>query len=219
MVEARAIPRHGGEQIVSPERGGYHGTLYLMFGREGAGKSTQGRLLSEVLDIPFIGYGEKFREFADANDPDVGRECREIIENGTFAASDLYSRVTKKIFQGEDVDRFKNGVILDGFVRNAEQAQGFEALMDEVGFEGAQYQAIYYHVPLWRAYQRQLERQRSGSDTHEMIQKRLLNHQAEAAEKGRFMERWNLQKILCNNMSEEEVLQETLKRLGVNENG
>ena len=61
----------------------------LLIGPQGSGKSTQGKLLSEFLNIPFVVTGDILREIS-SSDTDEGKRLKQIIESGNFA--DLYAK-------------------------------------------------------------------------------------------------------------------------------
>ncbi len=50
----------------------------ILIGIQGAGKSTQGNLLVEKLDLPYLSTGHIFREMAKEKTP-VGRYIKETL--------------------------------------------------------------------------------------------------------------------------------------------
>src|SRR5713101_2577624 len=95
---------------------------YILIGIQGAGKSTQGNLLSKKLDLPYLSTGHIFRVMAAEKTP-LSRYIKEIMNAG-FLIPDkkVLDIVTEYIHR----PAYKNGYILDGFPRTLVQAKAFE---------------------------------------------------------------------------------------------
>lgn len=91
----------------------------LLIGPQGSGKSTQGKLLANSLQIPYISTGESFRKIASEN-TDEGRRIKQIIESGNLVDDQTTAELLAKRIQADDC---QNGFILDGYPRNVEQAR------------------------------------------------------------------------------------------------
>lgn len=100
----------------------------ILIGIQGAGKSTQGNLLSEKLKLPYLSTGHIFREMAKEKIP-LGRYIKEIMNAGYLIPDEktveIVSEYLKKL-------EYKNGYILDGFPRTLEQVKKFENGVDKV---------------------------------------------------------------------------------------
>ena len=59
----------------------------ILIGIQGAGKSTQGNLLSQKLDIPYLSSGHIFREMAKEKTP-LGRFLKETMNAGALIPDD-----------------------------------------------------------------------------------------------------------------------------------
>ena len=114
--------------------------IIVLIGAPGAGKGTQARLLEERRGIPQISTGDMFREMKNADTP-LAREVQEIMAAGKFISDDLTFQVVKDRTSREDC---RGTYILDGYPRNAIQAEQLEALAKE---QGKTIQAIEVDVP------------------------------------------------------------------------
>lgn len=96
---------------------------FILLGAPGAGKGTQGELLSERLNIPTISTGNMLRE-AMKNDTPLGRQVKQYMDEGTLVPDDvIISLIENRIAQPD----CNNGFILDGVPRTLIQAEALEA--------------------------------------------------------------------------------------------
>lgn len=90
----------------------------LILGPQGAGKGTQALILAKRLGLLTISVGAMYREAIIQKSP-VGKIAKRYIEKGLLAPSSLTNKIVKeRLLKGD----FKNGIILDGYPRNLEQA-------------------------------------------------------------------------------------------------
>ena len=137
-------------------------TKILLIGPQGAGKSTQAKLLSQYLGIPFISTGDIFREISSEDSPE-GIRIREILGQGRLVDDKTVSEmVQKKLGQ----DSFKNGFIIDGYPRTLEQINYFDPTFDKV---------LYLNLSDEEATKRLLNRGRED-DTEDLIANRLKQY-------------------------------------------
>ena len=95
----------------------------ILLGAPGAGKGTQGELLSQRLQIPTISTGNMLRE-AMANGSDLGKQVKQYMDEGALVPDDvIMSIVAERVTQPD----CKNGFILDGVPRTLAQAQAIDA--------------------------------------------------------------------------------------------
>lgn len=100
----------------------------IFLGPQGSGKSTQARLLSEELNLPYIEMGQIFRDLAK-EDSEVGKKIKESIDAGNLVPDEIaISVLEEKINQPES----ENGFILDGYPRNQAQLDGLKTEVDKV---------------------------------------------------------------------------------------
>ena len=97
----------------------------ILLGAPGAGKGTQGELISEKYNIPKISTGDILREAVREKTP-LGLKAKEIMEQGGLVSDDIILGIIKNRINQQDC---KKGYILDGFPRTIEQARGFEKIV------------------------------------------------------------------------------------------
>lgn len=102
-----------------------------MLGLPGAGKGTQGELLSEELDVPHISTGAMFRAAIQSNGP-IGATARAYIERGQLVPDDVSIEIVKERLSMPDCER---GFILDGFPRTVPQAIALDRALPTLGTE------------------------------------------------------------------------------------
>ncbi|OGH17885.1 MAG: hypothetical protein A3C22_03425 [Candidatus Levybacteria bacterium RIFCSPHIGHO2_02_FULL_37_10] len=102
----------------------------ILIGIQGAGKSTQGNLLSEKLKIPYLSTGHIFRNLAKEKTA-LGRYIKEIMNAGYLIPDEKTVEIVSKYLKKPE---YKNGYILDGFPRTLEQVKSFENEVDKVAY-------------------------------------------------------------------------------------
>lgn len=122
----------------------------ILIGIQGSGKSTQGNLLSQKLNISYLSTGHIFREIAKEKTP-FGRYVKETLNSGILIPD---SKTLEIVNDYLSRDEYKKGYILDGFPRTVKQAEDFKNGIDYV---------IYLNVSdkeaLWRLSYREEERE------------------------------------------------------------
>lgn len=100
----------------------------ILIGIPGAGKSTQGNLLSKRLKLPYLSAGHIFRQIAKEKTP-RGRYYKEVLHSGELLPDDKALPVIEEYLARKE---YKRGYILDGFPRNIAQAKNFNEKIDKV---------------------------------------------------------------------------------------
>lgn len=133
----------------------------ILIGIQGAGKSTQGNLMSEKLNIPYLSTGHIFRDLAKEKTPE-GRYIKETINAGYLIPDDKTLQIVSEYLNRPE---YKQGYILDGFPRTTAQAEAFEN-----GISKVIYLKVSDKEALWRLSGREDERE---DDTLKAIRKRI----------------------------------------------
>src|SRR5687768_3472732 len=100
----------------------------ILIGIQGAGKSTQGNLLSEKIGAPYLSTGHIFREMAKEKTA-LGRKVKEIMTAGLLQPDDLTVQVVEEYLNRPE---YEKGYIIDGFPRTLEQVEKFRNNIDKV---------------------------------------------------------------------------------------
>jgi len=123
----------------------------VLIGIVGAGKSTQGNLLSRQLGIPYLSTGHIFRRIS-IEKTQLGRYIKETMSAGLLIPDDKTLEIVEDYLRRPE---YKKGYILDGFPRTLVQAKKFVNGIDKV---------VYIELPdkeaLWR-----IAAYRNGSET------------------------------------------------------
>ena len=113
----------------------------VLVGIQGAGKSTQGNLLKEYYDIPYLSSGHIFRNMAREKTP-IGRYIKEIMSAGMLIPDEKTTEIVQEYLDRPEYDK---GYILDGFPRTVPQAEQFKN-----GVNAVIYLNISDKEALWR---------------------------------------------------------------------
>ena len=94
---------------------------YVILGIQGSGKGTQARLLADDFDLEHVSVGEIFR-WNVQHHTKIGAQVRRTITAGSLVPDDLVESVVGERLAAHD---WNYGFIIDGFPRNARQAEFF----------------------------------------------------------------------------------------------
>ncbi len=94
---------------------------YVIIGVPGSGKSTQASILAADLDLVHISVGDIFR-WNVQNHTKMGAQVRRTMAGGELVGDDLAEKVTAERLAEHD---WNYGFVIDGFPRNARQAEFF----------------------------------------------------------------------------------------------
>lgn len=134
----------------------------ILIGIQGAGKSTQGNLLSEKLSVPYLSTGHIFREMAKEHMP-LGRYIKEVMNAGYLIPDKKVLKIVSEYLKRSE---YQKGYILDGFPRTLAQVREFKNGVDKVV-----YLKVSDKEALWRlAYRNDVARE---DETLKAIKKRI----------------------------------------------
>lgn len=121
----------------------------ILLGIQGAGKSTQGNLLSSELKIPYLSTGHIFRQIAKEK-TDLGRRIKILINSGKLVPDQTTVDIVNEYITRPE---YKNGFILDGFPRTISQVEKCTFKVDKVI-----YLSLDPKESLWRIVMRHEDR-------------------------------------------------------------
>jgi adenylate kinase len=96
----------------------------IIFGRQGAGKGTQAKMLSAHYGAPHISTGDMLRE-AVAEGTAFGRKAKEYLDSGELLPDDIMMGIVDD--RMHKADALEKGYLLDGFPRTLVQAEALIA--------------------------------------------------------------------------------------------
>jgi adenylate kinase len=94
---------------------------YVVMGVQGSGKGTQGKLLADDFDLTHLVVGDIFR-WNVQNHTKLGAQVKRIVAAGHLVNDDLVEAVVRERLDRHD---WNYGFLIDGFPRNARQAEFF----------------------------------------------------------------------------------------------
>src|SRR3990170_5756510 len=101
----------------------------ILLGAPGAGKGTQGSILSERFRIPQISTGDILRANVRSK-TQLGLKAKEFMDKGSLVPDDIVVGMVVARINEEDA---RAGFILDGFPRNINQAEVLEKTLSSMG--------------------------------------------------------------------------------------
>lgn len=100
----------------------------ILIGIQGSGKSTQGNLLSERFNVPYLSTGHIFRNLSKEKTK-LGRYIKEVINAGYLVPDRKVLSIVRDYLKRPE---YEKGYILDGFPRTLIQAKTFKEEIDKV---------------------------------------------------------------------------------------
>lgn len=94
---------------------------YVIMGVQGSGKGTQSSLLAKDFDLVHMSVGDIFRWHVQSHTK-LGAQVRRIMAAGALVDDDMVESVVRDRLDQHD---WNYGFIVDGFPRNARQAEFF----------------------------------------------------------------------------------------------
>jgi adenylate kinase len=187
----------------------------LLLGPQGAGKGTQGKLISAEYGIPHVATGDILRG-AMAEGTELGQQIQPIYDTGGLVPDDIMIALIRERVAADDT---AEGFVLDGFPRTAVQAAALDETLEEIGRPLSivlEFQ-LPEEVSIERLTRRSQEEGRAD-DTPEGIRRRLrLYHEQTEPLIEHYRVRGNLVGIPANRPVEEvfEEIQRPLEQVAV----
>jgi adenylate kinase len=95
----------------------------------GAGKGTQAERLSQNYGIPAISTGDIFRHNVK-NETELGKQAKAFMDRGEYVPDSLTNALVRDRLSHEDA---KNGFLLDGYPRTADQVAELDDILASIG--------------------------------------------------------------------------------------
>lgn len=99
----------------------------ILLGAPGAGKGTQAALLSRKLKLAHVASGDLFRQ-ALANGTELGKQAKVYMEQGKLVPNEITIKMVLERITAPDC---QDGIMLDGFPRNVEQAKALDQALKQ----------------------------------------------------------------------------------------
>lgn len=122
---------------------------YILFGIQGAGKGTQGKILAKKCGAAYFEMGGELRRLSSENS-DLGRKVKSIIDAGHLVPNEVVMEIVENFALA-----CGDAIIFDGIPRNKEQDASFQSLLQKLGRE---YSGIYFELSRQQAEERLLKR-------------------------------------------------------------
>lgn len=123
---------------------------YVLFGIQGSGKGTHGKILAEKLGAAYFETGGELRRLA-AENSELGKKVKSIIDAGHLVPNEVVMEIVENFVR----QHAAHAVVFDGIPRNKEQNNTFEALLKKMGRE---YIGIHFELSREEAENRLLKR-------------------------------------------------------------
>ncbi len=104
-------------------------TRLLLIGPPGAGKGTQAAKLAEAFNIPAISTGDIFRENVK-NETELGKQAKSFMDRGEYVPDSLTNALVRDRLNWDDA---KDGFLLDGYPRTADQVEELDRILSDKG--------------------------------------------------------------------------------------
>lgn len=124
---------------------------YVLFGIQGSGKGTQGKILAEKIDAAYFETGGELRRLA-AENSELGRKVKSIIDAGHLVPNEVVMEIVENFAKTKAT---ACAAVFDGIPRNAEQNASFTSLLQKLN---RPYTGIYFELSREEAENRLLKR-------------------------------------------------------------
>jgi len=97
----------------------------ILFGIQGSGKGTQGKLLRKRYQTMYFETGGELRKLAK-EDSELGHKIKNIIEAGHLVSDDIIMEIVENFLDHTNIDQ---PIIFDGIPRSIGQAESLDQLL------------------------------------------------------------------------------------------
>ena len=97
----------------------------ILFGPQGSGKSSQGKMLAKELGIPLLVMGDIFRAEIK-NKTKIGKDAQQVLARGNLMPDYVSELLLRRELEKE---KYKKGILLDGYPRTHDQAHDIDEII------------------------------------------------------------------------------------------
>lgn len=126
---------------------------FILFGIQGSGKGTQGKILAEKRGAHYFEMGGELRRLS-GEDSELGQKVKSIIDAGHLVPTEVVMEIVRN-YAASMAAGENTSIIFDGIPRNKEQNDQFVALLNELG---RTYTGIYFELSREEAERRLVTR-------------------------------------------------------------
>lgn len=185
----------------------------IIYGPEGSGKTTQGKLLSKKFKIPHLVSGDLIRKYAKEDKGIMGRICTDVLKNGHYVADSEMFVLWKQRLKEKDVEK---GFIIDGFPRNMSQALFLDDKLNK--YKKKAIMVAYLRVREKVSVERLLARGRKNpdgslADSPKNIKERLRRYHAEEKDVLNFYKKMGVLQEIDGEKSIEEIHEDIANKI------
>lgn len=123
----------------------------ILFGIQGSGKGTQGKILKERYNTAYFETGAELRRLSK-EDSDLGKKVKETIEAGHLVSNEIVMEIVEDFLSKVEAEK---NVIFDGIPRKPEQSESLSALLEK---HGREYKAVILDLSQDEAMKRLTQR-------------------------------------------------------------
>lgn len=101
----------------------------ILIGKQGSGKGTQGKILTQKIPFVIFETGSELRKIA-GEDSELGKEVKAITDRGDLVSNEVVMRIVENFIQNADGG---TPIIFDGIPRSEEQRISLESVLEKAG--------------------------------------------------------------------------------------
>ncbi len=150
---------------------------FVMMGRPGSGKGTQGKLLAKKLGCDIYSSGNRLREMAKGHGF-VAEKIKAVIERGELLPEWFSAHLFVEVLLGMDQ---KDAVVFEGACRRLDEAEAFN---ETAAWLERPYKAVFLNIPDEEVQRRIAERkgvEGRADDASDTVDRRLTEYDEHTA--------------------------------------